>query len=211
MNLYKGMIVLLAILALVGCQSNEVKIDPTFRTSVKTVAIIASEQLPDEIFYMGSEHAFSAALGGTVGALIAQGASTTGQQIDMRLRQHVDMPSIYRSEFIEAFTKNNPHNMKLAPEAEADAVITLVITRYGFGKANAFASKLRPLVIGGIKIQSKSGNIIWKDGASVSPLNQDIYGTDIESYFRDPTHFESSLSSAFKSISEELVLNLNRT
>lgn len=58
-------------------------------------------------------------------------------------------------------------------------------------------------------MQEKSGNIIWSDGASVSPLNSDIYGTDIESYFRDPANFERSLSSAFKSISEELVQKLN--
>ncbi|MCU7845815.1 MAG: hypothetical protein KZQ93_18440 [Candidatus Thiodiazotropha sp. (ex Monitilora ramsayi)] len=147
MNIYKGMVALLAILAIVGCQSNQAKMDPAVRMSVKTVAIVASDQLPEEIFYMGSEHAFSVALGGVVGALIAQGASTTGEKIDMHLKQNVDMPSIYRSQFIEVFNKNNPHNMRIVTEEEADAVITLVITRYGFGKANAFASNLRPLLL----------------------------------------------------------------
>ncbi|MET0071639.1 MAG: hypothetical protein ABW096_16505 [Candidatus Thiodiazotropha sp.] len=211
MNIFKGMIALLVALSVTGCQSNKERVDPAARATVKKVAIVASEQLPEEIFYTGSEHAFSAALGGVVGALIAQGASTTSEKIDMQLKKSVDMPSIYKAQFVEAFIKNNPNNLKVVVEAEADAVITLVITRYGFGKANAFASTLRPLVIGGITMRTKSGDIVWRDGASVSPLNSKVYGTDIESYFSDPTNFEKSLSSAFKSISEELVQNLNKT
>lgn len=144
MKLLKGTLVILAVLAVGGCQSNPPKMDPAIRASITKVAIVASGQLPDEMFYLGSEHAFSAALGGVVGALVAQGASTTGEKIDLQLKKHVDMPSIYRAEFIEAFTRNNPHGMEVVEPNDADAVIVLVITRYGFGKANAFASTLRP-------------------------------------------------------------------
>jgi hypothetical protein len=211
MKLLKGSVTFFIILLIFGCQSNAPKMDPNVRAGVSKVAIVASNQLPEEIFYMGSEHAFSAALGGVVGALIAQGASTTGEKIDMQLRKSVDMPSIYRAQFVEAFEKNNPHKMKVVQESDADAVITLVITRYGFGKANAFSSTLRPLIIGGAKMQTKSGDVIWVDGASVSPLNSEIFGTDIESYFAEPKNFEKAVSSAFQSISEELVSRMNKT
>ena len=211
MKLLTGTLAILAVLAVGGCQSNPPKMDPAIRASITKVAIVASGQLPDEMFYLGSEHAFSAALGGVVGALVAQGASTTGEKIDLQLKKHVDMPSIYRAEFIEAFTRNNPHGMEVVEPNDADAVIVLVITRYGFGKANAFASTLRPLVIGGMKLQTRSGESVWQDGASVTPLDSDIYGTDIESYFSDPSNFHKALSSAFKSIAEQLVGHMNRT
>ncbi len=193
-NLLKILVLSVFFIFVTGCASTEEKLSTEKRNSFQSVAIISADKIPDEVFYTGPEHAFGATLGGVVGALVAQGASTTGEKIETHIKNNkIDIQGIFHKEFTTIFRgSDNLADKIITTPGEADATIRLVIGRYGFGQPHGFSSQRKPLIIGGIEILDKQGNRIYAGSASVTPLNSELYGTDLDNYFSNPSNFEKA-------------------
>ena len=208
MNLrIRTFIVIMSIVMLFGCASTSENLSETKKASLRSIKVVDAEQIPTEIYYQGPEHAFGGAIGGVIGALLAEGASTTGDQIALYIKNNgIDIQEIFHKEFMSRLKASASLRDKVAQEEQAsETEIKLVIVRYGFGQPHGFSSIRKPLVIGYVEIKNGAEEIIWQGAASVIPLNGDTYGTSLEEYFSSPVHFEKSFSTAFRIISDELI------
>jgi hypothetical protein len=109
----------------------------------------------------------------------------------------------------ENFKKELQQSGKLRIEnsaESADAVIELSVTSFGFMLATGFSNKLYPVISANAEMKGKTGTVLWRESARVTPFNKsNSIGYGPQEYIDDPKKIEDALNRITAICSQEMV------
>jgi hypothetical protein len=192
---------LTAAIAVAGCGS--VSITPQRIDSIRSVSVAPEVKLPAAASYHGPEGAWGAALGGAVGALIAQGAVKAPAQITAYLSQeNIDVGAIVRTQFLKGLQADPRFGSKLGESG--DAHFELEVFLYGLVSNGPFSGQFRPWLGIQAKLVEPSGKTIWHDKDHVF-LNDAFPLAPYRAYFDDPATFRVGFAAAADAVTQMLL------
>jgi hypothetical protein len=130
-------------LALAGCVgAPAVKMSKDDLARTKTIRIVSSVQMPDEMFFQGRAQSCAMAISGAVAAAACPQASKEPKDeiLDAMKANGISLPEIVRSEFQKTVTSRGLFTV--AGEGEvADADLALAVNVYGLGQTQGFSKQ----------------------------------------------------------------------
>ena len=159
-------------LTLTACAGGpKVRMDDDVRSSIKTVAINSSIELPDELYYVGATQNVANNFG-LLGSLI--GGSDKREKTEAlenaMEKQGVDMSKVVYGKFAREMAQHTPYK-PLESGSAADATMSINIALYGLQVAGA-GSHLYPQLNVSAEMKSPDGKTIWRNRGTVSPLTK---------------------------------------
>jgi len=148
--------------------------------AIRTISIDPLVVMPDSLHYVSNGQVWGRAIGGGLGAAIAQSASPSHSVRAELEENHIDMAAILIEEVRVALAKQ--HRFRVV-EANADAVLSFTVEEYGFHVAGPFSSKMKVLLDVKSKLISKHGQQVFDD--SGSETNEDDTRHSMAEYFDD--------------------------
>jgi hypothetical protein len=177
---------------LVGCGG--VSITPDRINAIRAVSVAPEVMVASAAMYHGPEGAWGTALGGAIGALIAQGAVDAPTQIRSYLAQeNIDVGAIVRTQFLKALQADPRFGAKLS--GGADARFELEVFLYGLVSSGPFSAQFRPWLGVQAKLVEPSGNVLWQDRDHVF-LNDEVPLAPYRAYFENPATFRTGFAVA---------------
>lgn len=179
-------------LGLVGCGG--VTITPERVNAITAVRVAPDVKVPTTAMYHGPEGAWGVAVGGILGALIAQGAADAPTQIKTYLAQeNIDLGAIVRTQFLKGLQADPRFGAKLSDRA--DAKFELEVFLYGLVSNGPFSAQFRPWLGIQARLVEASGHIVWQDKDHVF-LNDEVPLAPYRAYFDSPATFRVGFAAA---------------
>ncbi|TJY58838.1 hypothetical protein E4T66_14650 [Sinimarinibacterium sp. CAU 1509] len=201
----KGLIsicLLALMLAVTGCAGTSVK--PETIHQLTSVSVSHSVELSPEVSYHGPEQSLGAALGGILGALIAQGATSSPDQIKTYLaEQHIDVGEIVRQAFVEGLQHDSRFANKIKESAENH--FELEVPLYGLAQNGGFSSEYKAWLGFRARLIDPSGNVIWEKYDFVTHFNDAVPAAKYAAYFESPEQFRIGFKAAAAEITKMLL------
>jgi hypothetical protein len=193
---WRTAVLAMAALGLIGCGG--VSIAPDRIASMKSVSVAPAVKVPTEALYHGPEQAWGGAVGGVVGALIAQGAVKAPAQIKTYLaNENIDVGAIVRTQFLKALHADSRFADKLRDSG--DDRFELEVYLYGLVSNGPFSAQYRPWLGVQARLVDSSGKILWQDRDHVF-LNEAVPLAPYLAYFERPETFRVGFAAAAETI-----------
>lgn len=198
-------------LALAGCVgAPAVKMSKDDLARTKTIRIVSSVQMPDEMFFQGRAQSCAMAISGAVAAAACPQASKEPKDeiLDAMKANGISLPEIVRSEFQKTVTSRGLFTV--AGEGEvADADLVLAVNVYGLGQTQGFSKLLYPLLNISATLKKPDGTVAWQNTDFVTPQNSaNTGGHEFQQYLEQPQLLRATWANVAQIVSGMLVDDL---
>ena len=147
-----------------------------------------------------------AAIGGIIGALIAESASDADDLIAQLVKtKKVDLEAIVHEEINRHFVESNP--VGTVVDADGDAEFQFTVTGYGMTQAHFTIAKVEPSVSIQGKLVRRDGTVIWEKTAAQDIMNDTPKDTS-ENWMRDIDATREGYRKDIKAVVAKLVRDL---
>jgi len=229
----KLIFVILAALLITGCTNQ--KITPENRAQIRTVKVLPVKWEPKQMFYMGREQAWGAALGAGLGAGVgmASGASRLGTSalsgagfaaglkagdlasmptveaiLYLMETENINLGELLKQNFVDELAKNRSLKVVSGEEA-ADAQIQITVNTWGFSLTQGFSSVVYPM-INVDAVMTRGAEQLWRQGEGVSAFTSgNDYGYTPLQYRTEPEKLRMALKGVSEIASKKLSQDLN--
>lgn len=202
----------LSVLAIVlsGCAgAPSVKLDPSSKSAIKSVAVKPNAPLPPEMFYQGRAQSIGIGIGGLIGHAIAQGMTSDKDIIQQVLKTNkIHVGEIVASSFAGQLRESGKFSLADAG-APADAQFQFEVVIYGLGQTQGFATTLYPTIGVNGALKGNDGKVLWQKYEYITPLNKDnSIGAEAEAYAKDPELLRQAFTKAAAALTQLFVNDL---
>jgi len=200
--------------ALTGCAgAPKVGMSRDAREHTKSIRMVSSVQMPNEMFFHGKAQSCAVAMGaGVLGAAVCPKASKEPKEqiLETMNANNISLPEILRTEFQKAVTSRGLFSVAESDQA-ADADLVLAINVYGLGQTQGFSSLLYPLLNVSATLKKADGTIAWQNTDFVLPQNSaNTGGHEFQQYLQQPELLRATWTNVSQIVSGMLLDDLKR-
>ena len=156
-------------LLLSSCRPPSVELSTEQQDAIATVTVRDEIGMPEKAFYSGPASGLGAALGGIIGALIAESGDDDEEALITKLAETEDvgLEAIVREEINRSFVESNP--VGTVVDADGDAEFQFKVAAYGLVKSGWGILDVAPIVSIEGKLVKRDGTTVWAKTAAQKP------------------------------------------
>ena len=159
-------------LTLTACAGGpKVRMNDDVRSSIKTVAIDSSIEMPDELYYVGATQNIAGNFGLLGSVIGGSDKREKTEELESAMdKQGIDIPEVVYGKFAQEMAQHTPYK-PLASGSAADAAMSINVSLYGLQVAGA-GSHLYPQLSVSAEMKDANGVTIWRNRGNASPLTK---------------------------------------
>jgi hypothetical protein len=192
--------VLIIVWVLTGCGTTvHIPLDSEKFEHLQDISVVDSVIMPEKAYYYGPSNGVGAALGGYIGALIAESGSTAPEQIEEALKtNNIDVGDMLLEEFKLQLSQHQKMQNKNFVGNSGNAKFNLVIEKYGLEQDGPFSSKYRPIMTVSATLINEQDETIWKASNLVRSFQTKLKGKPFSELVSDGSYLRESFDGIIK-------------